>query len=225
MKYIKEWKKYKINEEYVENILISSKDVLVDGQLDWDGEDYIYIPNDPQLPTVTSKTGEEIYDAGYLEKGALDNISLKESLSVGTKVKTSMGLPAKGKVIPRFNWKESTDGTYNQPSKDDIPILWDNGDKGYYPEAYLTVINPDGSEEPQGRLISDEEYDTTGDIENIEFKDEEQESGYVTFEDGTVDSFIIYDDGRIAFDKWYPDNKYNLLVKSIRKQRKTIFRK
>ena len=152
-----------------------------------------------------------------------ENFNTTENkLSVGTKIKQDMGIGGKGTIIPWFNWKNATDGTYKQPDRDKyVAVKWDDGKIGFAPIAYLSIINSDGSEEQLGYLISDEEYDTTSD----EFKiimHSDNNRGTVEFEDGTVDNFIIYNTNKIAFDRWYPEEKYNSLVDAIKKNYKFL---
>jgi len=127
-----------------------------------------------------------------------------------------MGIPDKGTVIPWFYWKNATDGTYSEPNKNNyVAIKWDNGTKGFAPVAYLTIIHDNGTEEPLGEFISDEEYDNTSDNFKVFFNNNSTDTGYIEFDNGYVDNFIIYKTGKIAFDNWYPENKYNMLVNAI----------
>lgn len=50
---------------------------------------------------------------------------------IGTIVEKTMGVRLKGVVIKSFYWRESNDGTYKAPEKDDICVLWNDGTKGY----------------------------------------------------------------------------------------------
>ena len=144
------------------------------------------------------------------------------SLPVGTKVHQAMGAGGTATVIPWFNWRNATDGTYSEPNQDNyVAVKWDDGRIGFAPIAYLSIVKPDGSKEHLGRLISDEEYDTTGDEFEI-IMTPNSDNGTIEFEDGTVDNFITYDDGRIAFDNWYPEEKYNSLVKAIKEKNREI---
>jgi hypothetical protein len=135
-------------------------------------------------------------------------------IPLGTKVKTNMGIRRTGVVIPWFYWKDATDGTYSQPDREDyVAVQWDNGEKGFSAISNIVVMHRDGTEEELGRVISDEEYDTTPDDFEVEFSSDS--SGYIEFSDGSSDSFIIYDDGRIAFDGWYPEEKNKKLIDKI----------
>lgn len=135
---------------------------------------------------------------------------------VGTRVEQTMGIGGKATIIPWFNWRKATDGTYSEPNKKNyVSVEWDNGQIGFAPIAYLRILHDDGSKEELGRLISDEEYDTTGDDYNIVLEKPLGEAGYIEFEDGTVDNFFIYDDGKIAFDNWYPADKNKQLIDEI----------
>ena len=141
------------------------------------------------------------------------------SLPIGTKVKKTMGIRKKGEVIPKFPWRQSTDGTYSEPSEDYVAIKWDDGSKGYSAISYLDVLGEDGEYTPQGTLTKDEDYDTTSDDFTITL-DSDQGSGKVEFSDGIeVDYFTIYDDGKIAFDRWYPQDKYKTLVDAIESEK------
>lgn len=62
-------------------------------------------------------------------------------------------------------------------------------------------------------------------IQDIDFKSDS--SGWITIEfpeagehvgggtDEVVDKFIIYDNGKIAFENWYPDDVYHALVDAL----------
>lgn len=146
--------------------------------------------------------------------------SNSNELPIGTKVKTSMGIRRTGVVIPWFNWRDATDGTYSEPDRDSyVAIQWDNGEKGFSAISNLIVIHDDGSEEVMGRLLSDEEYDTTSDTFEVTFDDGKDDSGMVEFEDGTIDNFIIYDNGKVGLEKWYPVSKDKEIVDAILKKR------
>lgn len=152
------------------------------------------------------------------------NENAYDEVPVGTKVKTNMGIRRTGEVIPWFNWKEATDGTYSEPNRDSyVAVQWDNDEKGFSAVSNLIVIKDDGSEEELGRFISDEEYDTTSDEFTVTFDEGKTDSGMIEFEDGTIDNFIIYDDGKIGLEKWYPTDKDKLLVDKIKSLRKELF--
>lgn len=139
-----------------------------------------------------------------------------KELPYGTKVKRDMGIRESGVVIPWFYWKDATDGTFSEPDKSEqVAIKWDDGTIGFEYIQFLTIIHDDGTFEPLGRYITDEEYDTTSDEFTV-LSDTKQ----IEFEDGTVDNYTIYDDDKIAFDKWYPDNKYQMLVDAIEQKQK-----
>ena len=153
------------------------------------------------------------------------NSFIKENnnlIPVGTKVEMTMGVGGKGTVIPWFNWRDATDGTYSSPNKYNyVAIDWDNGEKGFAPIAYLRILNDDGSKEELGRLIKDEEYDTTGDKYEIILNKLIGDAGYIEFEDGSVDNFFVYNNGKIAFNNWYPKDKSKKLTDEINKKIKT----
>jgi len=57
--------------------------------------------------------------------------------------------------------------------------------------------------------------DSSGWIE-IKFPNAEEHVGGGA--DEIVDRFIIYNNGKIAFENWYPDDIYNQLVKAIQEE-------
>jgi len=61
-------------------------------------------------------------------------------MKIGTIVKKTLGVQQRGRVVGRFPWEKSSDGTYKAPTKDDVPVLWDDGTRGYTNKAILTVI-------------------------------------------------------------------------------------
>lgn len=69
-------------------------------------------------------------------------------LPIGTRVKTIMGVRRIGVIIARFNWRESTDGTYRSHDRTYVPVQWDDGTKGYCYKLHLEAIriqtNKDG---------------------------------------------------------------------------------
>ena len=70
------------------------------------------------------------------ELAILNDVEFKPNI----KVMTIMGTKRTGKIIKNFHWKDSTDGTYAAPGKNDIPVLWDDGTKGFHSKKYLKII-------------------------------------------------------------------------------------
>lgn len=58
-------------------------------------------------------------------------------LNPGTRVKKEMGVRLSGMVIEYFYWKDSTDGTYKEPSPAHVPVQWDDGTKGWISMYHL----------------------------------------------------------------------------------------
>lgn len=77
----------------------------------------------------------------YVESMNEQNMLSKRDAKIGTRVKTTMGIRRTGKIVKPFFWKDSTDGTYKSPSKGEVPIEWDNGEKGYHNVKFLTKEN------------------------------------------------------------------------------------
>lgn len=68
-------------------------------------------------------------------------MNLREAV-VGTMVSTSMGIRRTGKIVERFWWSDSTDGTYKQPGKQEVAVQWFDGTRGYIDVAFLTAVDP-----------------------------------------------------------------------------------
>jgi hypothetical protein len=64
----------------------------------------------------------------------------KRNFSVGKRVQKTMGCMLDGTIIPPFDWNQSDDGTYKPPTKDHVPVLWQDGSKGYENKCHLEVI-------------------------------------------------------------------------------------
>lgn len=164
------------------------------------------------------------------------NEEVQDELPVGTKVKTDMGLKRTGVVIPRFNWKEADDGTYSEPKPDAVAVQWDNGEKGFSTISNLIIIDEQGKETPLGKVVSDEEIEASYSdwtISEKEFKMDSDSSGMIVLErpydencdeceTQKVDYFTIYDDGKIAFDNWYPEFLYKKLVDFIKSKKGSV---
>lgn len=54
-----------------------------------------------------------------------------KAFPVGSKVRTTMGVRLEGTIVEAFYWKNSTDGTYDTPKPDYVPVEWTDGTKGY----------------------------------------------------------------------------------------------
>lgn len=61
---------------------------------------------------------------------------LKREAKVGVRVRKDMGVRMSGRIVPSFNWKDSTDGTY-RTGKDFVPVQWDDGTKGWISVVHL----------------------------------------------------------------------------------------
>lgn len=62
-------------------------------------------------------------------------------LKIGTKVRRVMGCQfGIGTITKSFDWRAATDGTYKQPGNHYVPILWENGLKGFEPAKFLVII-------------------------------------------------------------------------------------
>ena len=71
-------------------------------------------------------------------------------LAIGTRVHTTMGIRQSGTVTAPFYWKESTDGTYREPTtKDIVWVRWDNGTKGW---SYRRHVTDDGQTQTKNPL-------------------------------------------------------------------------
>lgn len=150
-----------------------------------------------------------------------ESFEQNELIPIGARVKQEIGIGGLATIIPWFSWRNATDGTYKQPDKDEqVAVEWDGGKIGFAYAHHLTIINKDGSEEELGRYISDEDYDKTGDIFDIFLGKSAAGDGHIEFDDGSIDNFIIRNDGKISFDNWYPVDKSNKLIKAIKKEQK-----
>lgn len=56
---------------------------------------------------------------------------------VGDRVTKTMGARLNGVIVDSFYWRESTDGTYNEPKPDYLPVAWDDGTQGYCYTGHL----------------------------------------------------------------------------------------
>ena len=66
---------------------------------------------------------------------------IQKRFPVGTPVTTTMGISRDGTVCKPFYWRESTDGTYKQPDKEEVPIQWSDGTKGYAYKLHITPLS------------------------------------------------------------------------------------
>ena len=64
----------------------------------------------------------------------------KRTFSVGKRVQKTMGCRLEGTILDPFDWNKSNDGTYKPPTKDHVPIVWQDGSIGYENKCYLEVI-------------------------------------------------------------------------------------
>ena len=67
-------------------------------------------------------------------------VAKRDLLSVGTKVRTTMGVRREGEIVEDFNYKHATDGTYSAPSPGDQAVLWSDGTKGYHYRWYMEAV-------------------------------------------------------------------------------------
>ena len=65
---------------------------------------------------------------------------IKKNTKIGTKVTQNMGVKRTGVITKPFHWKESNDGTYRAPDKNDVPVQWDDDTKGYDNIKYLDIV-------------------------------------------------------------------------------------
>lgn len=147
---------------------------------------------------------------------------------IGDNVRADMGTRKTGKVIAWFNWRDADDGTYKEPDRENyVPVQWDDGTKGFEPISNLIDVD---SGEAYGVVVSDDEIEARYDdwtIDEEQFEWSTPNSGWIVLtrpydencdecDTEKSDNFIIYDDGRIAFDNWYPESLYNKLVDYIK---------
>lgn len=59
----------------------------------------------------------------------------------GDEVRKEMGIRMNGIVSNPFHWKDSTDGTYKEPGKEDVPVCWNDGTCGYCHKSYLVKVS------------------------------------------------------------------------------------
>ena len=64
-------------------------------------------------------------------------------LKLGDRVEKTMGVRMIGTIIAPFPWAEHTDGSYAPPGRWDVPVLWDDGTKGYIHKNFLRRIAPE----------------------------------------------------------------------------------
>jgi hypothetical protein len=58
---------------------------------------------------------------------------------IGDVIETVTGVYRRGTVVPRFHWKRSTDGTFKAPRRSDVPVVWDDGTRGYANPAMIKL--------------------------------------------------------------------------------------
>jgi hypothetical protein len=57
-----------------------------------------------------------------------------KKLTIGAGVRTTMGTRRSGRIVPKFYWREATDGTFRAPESRDrnvVWVQWDDGTKGW----------------------------------------------------------------------------------------------
>jgi hypothetical protein len=71
-------------------------------------------------------------------------------IAIGTRVRTTMGCYCAGVIVPRFYWKDATDGTYRAPERHEcaVWVAWDNGTRGWMHEACV-VADPHAARMPK----------------------------------------------------------------------------
>ena len=55
----------------------------------------------------------------------------------GVRVVKHAGVRLRGRVVNRFPWRNSNDGTYKAPEASDVPVEWDDGTKGYVKPQWI----------------------------------------------------------------------------------------
>ena len=58
----------------------------------------------------------------------------------GIRVEKTMGVYLIGTVVKHFPLNQATDGTYNPKTKNEVPVEWDDGTKGYINKCYLRIV-------------------------------------------------------------------------------------
>ncbi len=61
----------------------------------------------------------------------------KRECRIGVRVETTAGIRQAGKIVSRFPWRDSTDGTYRDFGRRYVAVLWDDGTRGYFFPGYL----------------------------------------------------------------------------------------
>lgn len=64
-----------------------------------------------------------------------------KAMPVGTKVVTIMGCHREGVIVRPFCYRDSNDGTYRPPNKDELPVQWNDGTKGYHNRYYMKEVS------------------------------------------------------------------------------------
>lgn len=83
----------------------------------------------------------QAHNVGFLAENYLgSNEVCKRDFKPGTRVVTTMGVRRTGEIIEPFFWKKSTDGTYKEPSRGDLPVKWDDGTIGYHYYHHMMPI-------------------------------------------------------------------------------------
>ena len=93
----------------------------------------------PKSKTNTCKITLEFLTKATLIGLEKDEKPIRRTFSIGTRVRKEMGVPLKGRIIAPFYWGESNDGTFKAPGDDDVPVRWDNGEKGWANKAWLQI--------------------------------------------------------------------------------------
>jgi hypothetical protein len=172
------------------------------------------------------------YDNMYVTKYTdwTNKHGLNESFKIGDNVTKIMGVNSNeiGTIInPSIENLKKSGNYYGQFDKStELLVSWtsDKGDEHYYIEPIFALKDPN----EKVKYKSDEDIENEYKFTNIKVEwSSSKESGWISYnnisgdEDDEdynweeSDSFIIYDNGRIAFDKWYPDKSYHQLVRTI----------